>query len=162
MIEKNGITGDFTVAFGLWYRAQNCNTFIRLDAVIYDSERNPLDTLTGNTVMLPRSERLCQWTQLATREKISGDAAYISYKIVLTGVDSVAVGDSATVYVDDITCKPVETYGECISDFCDFHSLAESGEISGWSVTEGTFTTDNGVGLFSGTSLESTLSYKSE
>ncbi len=161
-IDKSGITGDFTLSFGGWYRAQNSNVFMRLDATIYDGSRNAIKTLTGNTVMLSRSSNLCEWTEIVTKEKVSANATYISYKIVLTGVNSVASGDKATVYFDDITCKPVETYSECISDYCDFHALTESGNVSGWSVENASFTVNNGVGQYVGTSSDSKASFKTE
>lgn len=161
-VDKQGITGDITLLFGLMYKAKNCNVFMRLDAVIYDSNKNPIDTLCGNTVMLPRSQMLCEWRELSTEKKVPERTEYISYKIVITGVDSVAVGDKATVYADDITCKVVKTYIECISDYCDFHALSESGTVAGFSTSDGLFTTADGVGIFKGNSADSRLSYKTE
>lgn len=151
-IQKDGVTTDVTLTWEFWYRSKESDGFIRMDATIYDANKTKLKTLTGNKVMLSRSDNLSEWTRVSTSEVVSKDAAYVTFRIyLLEGYNQ--------VWVDDISANVTGTYQEQVAEFCDFHAVTESGEVAPWESTGGSLSVSGGAGVFTSARKE-TLSFR--
>lgn len=156
------LAGDFALTWDVWYRSQDSNNMMRVDAVIYNASGTEIDTLSGNIVMLSRRDALSEWTKISTTETVPAEAAQVSYKIYIYGNDNISNGDKATVYVDDISCAVTETYTEKIVDSSDFHAVTETGEVAGWTAANGTLSVEGGAGKFVGNSADGRMIYETE
>ncbi len=131
--------------WGMWIKSKNSNSMIRLDLDVYDESGSKIQTITGNTTLLSRSDKLSEWQYVSTTGQLPTNAVTACYRIVVT--------DGKTdVYIDDLFCMPTETTSEKLVDWCDFHSVTEAGQMNGvWSRTVET--------LFPGYSYEVSVNY---
>lgn len=117
-IDKTDITSDFELEWGMYQSSKDSDSFVRLDATLYDENYQVIETFYGTRSMLSRESSYCDYTKVSTVMTVPYEAKYISYEVVLSS-------GNTDVLVDNIFCN-VATEVERTPD----------SSVTGWSAEE--------------------------
>lgn len=118
---------DFkTIQLDIWYYDENG---LKICSSGVDSITSPT---TGAKKTLNSGPERSEWSYVYTRFDVSQEAKYIVPVFSLTE-------GAAEIWIDDVSVRQVEDDNSIIVAYNDLHAQDESGNISGWSVTDGSF-----------------------
>ena len=131
--------------FSFWMSSRNASptTTVRLNLQPYAADGTPIQTegenaaVYGSVASLNGGTQRSRWQKVVTRAALPEGTAYVSLRFVLTR-------GSAEVWLDDIFFQIVENGTDCVVYYEDFHAVDETGNISSWQHTGGSFSAQNG------------------
>lgn len=141
-IRDNGLALDsdcYTYTWGFWCKSKNSDSIMRLDMVIYDSNKNEIAVLRGNQRVLSKDRAYeNEWKKVTTSQLLPDNAFYASYRLVFNA-------GKTDVLIDDLFECITENYNAVVVDSCDFHAETKYEGIAGWESHCDSFTIQDNV-----------------